>query len=74
MEGSGGHEGLNQEECMGRLSQIFWAINADNYPTQQEQTHFYTHLDLSGENGETIKKIRRSRTYEQRRLFGADEG
>ena len=46
---------------MGRLSQIYWAVNAETYPSAQKQRHYYSHLDLSGPQGQEIKRIRRAR-------------
>ena len=46
---------------VGRLSQIFWAIEAKEFPSADERQFYYTSLDLSGEQGEIIKRIRRER-------------
>lgn len=43
---------------MGRISQFFWAVNADRFPTKQEQEHHYTHMDFSRENIKIIKEYR----------------
>lgn len=46
---------------MGRLSQFFWAINADSFPSKSERKFYYTNIDLSGKQGDDIKRVRRQR-------------
>ena len=48
---------------MGRLSQLFWFMNADKMPTKQEQQHHYSHLDVTDE----VKAIRKEHKAQKRR-------
>jgi len=40
---------------MGRGSQIFWFLNEDKMPTELEQRHYYSHVEITDE----LKKLRR---------------
>ena len=39
---------------MGRASQIFWFLNAEKMPSEEELTNYYTHLHVTDE----LKKLR----------------
>lgn len=39
---------------MGRASQIFWFLNAEKMPSEEELTNYYTHLYVNDE----LKKLR----------------
>jgi hypothetical protein len=39
---------------MGRASQIFWFLNAEKMPSEEELTTYYTHLYVNDE----LKKLR----------------
>jgi hypothetical protein len=34
------------KKAVGRLSQVFWAINAEEMPTVEEAKHHFSHIDL----------------------------
>jgi hypothetical protein len=34
---------------MGRASQIFWFLNAEKMPSEEELTNYYTHLYVNDE-------------------------
>ena len=45
---------------MGRLSQAFWALQADVMPTVNEAKHHFSHLDLVSKHKRAeMKKLRR---------------
>jgi len=48
---------------MGRWSEIMWALNDEKFPDKREQQFYYNYIDLSGKLGDTIKKVRRKKTY-----------
>lgn len=50
---------------MGRLSQLFWYLNAETHPTLLEKKHHYSHLEIT----EHLKKLRR----EYRRRLRVEE-
>ncbi len=52
---------------MGRLSQLYWALNAKQMPDSYEKAMFYSHLDLYGKNGEDVVILRRERAKWKRR-------
>lgn len=44
---------------MSRLSQFFWALNAEHFPNGRERRFYFTAIDLEGEGGRYVKRLRR---------------
>jgi len=53
---------------MGRLSQIFWFLEADAAPGPQEMAHHYSHLDVC----DGLKKLGFKLRSERTRVRNAD--
>ncbi len=51
---------------MGRLSQAFWALNAETWPDEREKQFYYTSLSLNFSLSEYLKKLRREIRKEKR--------
>ena len=50
---------------MGRGSQIFWFLNADKMPSEEELTNYYTHLHVTDE----LKKLRAEHQINLRKVL-----
>jgi predicted solute-binding protein len=50
---------------MGRASQIFWFLNAEKMPSEEEITNYYTHLYVNDE----LKKLRSAHRKNLKKLL-----
>ena len=50
----------NKENMMGRLSQLFWALQAEDMPSMAEANQRYSHLDVTTQDSrKEMAKLRR---------------
>jgi hypothetical protein len=47
---------------MGRISQIFWFLQAEKAPSPQELRHHYSHLDVDDDLRKLGRELRTNRT------------
>ena len=50
---------------MSRASQIFWFLNAEKMPSEEELTNYYTHLSINAE----LKSLRYTHQRNLRKLL-----